>query len=314
MNIIKKITPPRLRPGDTLGIAAPAGSSDPENLRRGRAVLESMGFRILLPRGLFEKKGYLAGSDAHRASVLMKLFADKSVRGIICARGGFGSMRLLSLLDFAMIRENPKIFVGFSDISALLSALYTKCGLGTFHGPVLTTLGDADRKTKEGMLSALSSDSGIEIKAEKGIAIRPGSASGPVAGGNLSTLCHLVGTAFAPEFRKHILFLEDTHEPAYKIDRMLTQMKFAGCFEEIAGLVLGSFENCGSPDDIFRIVNNIFRENAVPVLAGLDAGHGSPNMTIPMGAEAMLDADKHLLSYHKPPTAGLTDDESEMGK
>ena len=211
-------------------------------------------------------------------------------------------MRVLPHLDFGTIRENPKIFSGFSDISAILWAMYRMCGLVTFHGPMLTTLGDADPHTRDAMVSAFSSGHRIETNAERGVTLKRGSASGPVAGGNLSTLCHLLGTPFQPDFKGHILFLEDIAEPTYKIDRMLTQMKLAGCFREIAGLLLGSFKDCGRMDDLFRIVGNVFKENRVPILAGLDAGHGSPNLTIPMGLEATLEADRHLLSFHRPAT------------
>ncbi len=304
-NIGKKIflIPTRLVPDDIIGIAAPASSFARESFCRGTNVLESMGFRTYIPDDIFKKKGYLAGSDCHRADLLNRLFADKKIKAIICARGGFGSVRMLSFLDFGAIRKNPKIFIGFSDISAILSVLHTKCGLVTFHGPVLTTLGDADQKTREAMVSAFSSGNILEIKPKNGITVKRGSASGPVSGGNLCTLCHLSGTPFESGFKGHILFLEDRGEASYKIDRMLTQMKLAGCFEGLAGLLLGSFRDCGMLDEILRIVGNIFRENDIPILAGFEAGHGMPNITIPMGLEATLDADAHLLSFHEPATS-----------
>ncbi len=292
----KKILIPRsLSHGDTIGIAAPAGAFEKEKFYQGIAVLEGMGFQVFVPDYLFEKKGYLAGDDAHRANLLNRLFADNQIKAILCARGGFGSLRILSLLDFEIIRNNPKIFVGFSDITAILSVLYEKCGLVTFHGPVLTTLGTGDQKTKDALFSALSSGIKSDIRPEKGVIIQEGIASGILSGGNLATLCHLLGTQFQSDLRGHILLLEDISEPAYKIDRMLTQMKIAGCFDQVAGVVLGSFEDCGDMNDIFRIVKNIFRSCQIPVLAGFDIGHGKCNITLPLGIEAILDTYKMVL-------------------
>lgn len=304
MDVKKKIPliPARLTPGDTIGIVAPASPFDMEKFYSGINALESMGFRTFIPDDLFKKNGYLAGTDDHRANLMNGLFADRTIKGIVCARGGFGSIRILPLLDFETIRKNPKIFVGFSDISTLLSVLYTKCGLVTFHGPMVTTLGDADKKTKESIFSTFSSNMKLEITLKSGVTIKSGSASGPVSGGNLTTLCHLIGTPFEPSFKGHILLLEDRGEASYRIDRMLTQMKIAGCFEGLAGLALGTFEDCGTKNDIFSIVNNIFNGYTLPILAGFDVGHGKSNITIPIGVQATLDADRHILSYHEPAT------------
>ncbi len=298
----KPLIPAGLTPGDTIGIVAPASPFDMEKFYSGINALESMGFRTFIPDDLFKKNGYLAGTDDHRANLMNGLFADRTIKGIVCARGGFGSIRILPLLDFETIRKNPKIFVGFSDISALLSVIYTKCGLVTFHGPMVTTLGDADKKTKESIFSTFSSNMKLEITLKSGVTIKSGSASGPVSGGNLTTLCHLIGTPFEPSFKGHILLLEDRGEASYRIDRMLTQMKIAGCFDGLVGLALGTFEDCGTKNDIFSIVDNIFNGYTLPILAGFDVGHGKSNITIPIGVQATLDADRHILSYHEPAT------------
>jgi len=277
--------------GDIIAIAAPSSPFEKESLYRGISVLEEMGFRVMIPDGLFEREGYLAGTDRHRAEILHQLFADNRVKAIICARGGFGAMRILPLLDTEMIRNNPKIFVGYSDITALLCVLYSQCGVTVFHGQMVEKLADSDPKTRESLRMALTSEKLPVIKAENGAAIRGGIAKGKVIGGNLSVLCHLMGTRFMPDFNGRILFLEDRNEAAYRIDRMLTQMKLAGCFQNIAGLVLGHFEDCGKSEDIVKIINDIFQENKIPILWGLEAGHGLPNLTIPMGIDAVLDAD-----------------------
>ena len=296
------VKPPRLVPGDTIGIVAPASPFDDEAFNAGVAALEFMGFAVAIPEDLFEKGGYLAGSDAHRAGMINRLFADDTIDAILCARGGFGSVRTLSLLDYEAIRENPKIFAGFSDISALLTTLYAKCGFVTFHAPVLTMLGNAADRTRDALLYAFLSDIPLEVQPEDGRVIKQGSASGPVIGGNLTTLCHLLGTPFEPTLKGHILVIEDKGEEGYRIDRMLTQMKLANCFEGLAGVVLGSFEDCGALEVIIGIVADIFREFDIPILAGFDIGHGKTNITIPIGLKATLDTDRPSLRFHESAT------------
>jgi len=297
-----QLLPDRLMPGDTIGIVAPAGSFDRKEFDRGVVVLKAMGFSIVVPDDIHIKNGYLAGPDIHRANLINTFFADRKIKAIICARGGFGSMRILSLLNFKSIKKNPKIFIGFSDISAILSVLYTRFGFVVFHGPMVTSLGDASRKTREALFAAVSSDAGLAIMPKTGKTIRHGLASGPVAGGNLTTLCHLIGTPFEPVFKGHILFLEDKGEACYRIDRMLSHMKLAGCFEGLAGLVLGSFKDCGPVGKIFGIVDNIFKDDNIPMLAGFEVGHGKNNITIPIGLNATLDTDRQLLLFHEPAT------------
>ncbi len=299
-----QLLPGRLMPGDTIGIVAPASPFDRKEFDRGVAILKAMGFCLTVPDDIHIKNGYLAGPDIHRANLINTFFADRKIKAIICARGGFGSMRILSLLDFESIKKNPKIFIGFSDISAILSVLYTKCGFVVFHGPMVTCLGDASRKTGKALLSAVSSDARLAIMAKTGKTIRHGLALGPVAGGNLTTLCHLIGTPFEPVFKGHILFLEDKGEASYRIDRMLSHMKLAGCFDRLAGLILGSFEDCGNENEIFKIVRDIFNDGTIPILAGFEIGHGKNNITIPIGLNATIDTDRQLLSFHEPATSG----------
>ena len=299
---IKTLKPPRLKRGDTIGIVAPASHFDLEKFNRGIAVLESMGFNTSVPERLFNKKGYFAGSDLERAEMVNRYFADTTIKAIMCARGGYGSIRILSLLDYETIQKNPKIFVGFSDVSALLSTLYLRCRLVTFHGPTVTTLGNSDNMTKDSLLSMITSGEKPEIAMESGITIQPGSASGPVLGGNLNTLCHLLGTRFQPDFKGCILFLEDRGEAPYRVDRMLSQMKLAGCFNRLAGFILGTFEDCGNTDDIIRIAGDIFKDDKIPILAGLEVGHGKRNLAIPTGLNATLNADLKVLTFHEPAT------------
>jgi len=289
--------PACLEPGDTIGIAAPSGSFDHQAFQNGMAVLERMGFNMKVPDNLFSKKGYLAGSDQHRAMQLNNSFANPDLKAILCARGGFGALRILPFLDCDLIRRNPKIFIGFSDITALLAVLYDQCDLATFHGPVITSLGCAPPATQNAFFKALLAKEAIQIKAPQPICLNPGVATAPIAGGNLTTLCHLVGTPYAPDFSGHILLLEDRGEATYRIDRMLFHMKLAGSFKNLAGLVLGSFQACGRIESIYRIVKNIFKNEDIPMAAGFEIGHGAQNMTIPLGIPVELDASNGLLTY-----------------
>jgi muramoyltetrapeptide carboxypeptidase len=296
--------PVRIQPGDTIGIVAPAGPFDLQTFFRGVRMIEDLGFKTFIPPGLFEKHRYLAGSDKHRVQLVNQLFADKSIDAIICARGGYGSMRILPMLDYGLIKNNPKIFIGFSDITILLSVLFKRCNLVTFHGPVVTSLADASEETKLSLFRNVTSDSSLEIRLAGGRTIKPGVAVGQVCGGNLTMLCHLVGTPFAPDFKNKILFLEDRGEAPYRIDRMLIHMALGGCFKGLSGIILGAFEKCGPIEDVIKIIVELFEKYPVPILAGLDAGHGSHNLTIPMGISATLDADRHSLIYHQAATTG----------
>ncbi len=298
----KPIRPPRIKPGDTIGIVAPAGAFDREIFMQGLDTLKSMGFDTRVADEIYDRTGYLAGSDAQRAQLVNRLFKDPEVQAIVCARGGFGCLRMLPLVDFDIIRTHPKIFVGYSDITALLTAITTRSGLVTFHGPVVTTLATAPESTCHSLTAAMAADTLLEMTPAAGVVIQTGRAEGPVIGGNLSTLCHLLGTPFEAELRNQILLLEDRGEAHYRIDRMLTQMKLAGCFEGIAGLVLGSFEGCGSLDGIYRIVQEHFQDLHIPIMAGFDVGHGKQNMTLPLGMAATLDTDQQVLSFAQPAT------------
>ncbi|HIJ54531.1 MAG TPA: LD-carboxypeptidase [Deltaproteobacteria bacterium] len=294
--------PLRLKEGDAVGIVAPASHFDPDTFHNGIAVLESMGFNPVVDGGLYEKENYFAGPDEHRADLINRYFADEKIKAIICARGGFGSIRILSLLDFQSIQANPKCFVGFSDITAVLSVLSQKCKFPVFHGPNITTLAKATQKTKDAFYSALAADRPVRLKTQTGIILKPGTATGQVTGGNLTTLCHLLATPYQPDFSGRILLLEDTSEAPYRVDRMLSQMKLAGCFDTVAGLVLGTFRGCGRKDEIYRIAVDAFQEYDMPVLAGLPVGHGRSNLTVPMGLTATMDTDLKELMFHEPAT------------
>jgi muramoyltetrapeptide carboxypeptidase len=291
------IKPPALRPGDTIGIAAPASPFDEGAFETGLETLRAMGFSVKVPGGIFEKHGYLAGSDAQRAELLMDLFSDDTVQAIFCARGGFGSMKVLPLLDFDVIRSHPKIVVGFSDISVLLAALYLKSGLVTLHGPLVTTLPKGSQTTTIALMDALCSTRPVTLKPSEPVILNPGKAAGPVLGGNLTVLTHLVGTPFEPPFEGHILFLEDRGEALYRIDRTLSQLGLGGRLDGVAGVILGSFEGCGPLNDVYGVIKKAFHRRDIPMLAGFELGHLAENMTLPLGVSADLDTQTGTLQF-----------------
>ena len=296
------VIPRRLKPGDTIGVVAPASPFDIEQLYRGVSLLESAGFNVRMSKNVFLKNGYLAGPDTKRAALVMKMFDDPVVRAIICARGGFGSMRLLHLLDYGRIHKQPKILVGFSDVTALLAALYVRCGLVTFHGPVVASLPANDKASLTALVSAVAGEAPVELSASGGTIIKPGLGTGPVLAGNLTTVCHLIGTSFQPSTNGHILLFEDRGEAPYRVDRMLTQLQMAGFLNGIAGVAFGLFESCGEPEEILRIIRDRFKNASYPVLTGMEFGHGERNLTIPVGLRATLDTERGRLTYHTPAT------------
>ncbi len=295
-----RVLPKRLRPGSRIGIAAPAGHYNIEKFEAGIKVLENLGFKTVVPSRLTARKGYFAGDDAHRISVIHRLFADPSVDAILCARGGYGCMRILPLIDFSIVRQHPKIFIGFSDITALLAVFYTRCAMVTYHGPVVTSLGMGTIQTGEALVSAVSSRRRMVIKPENGFVLNPGEAVGPVIGGNLTILSHLVGTPYSPRYDGHILFLEDCNEKPYRIDRMLTQMRLSGCLDNIAGLFLGQFTDCESLDIIKETVIDIFHGKDIPIMGGFEIGHEQTNLTLPIGLHARLNTHSRQLTYLEP--------------
>ncbi|MBC7862106.1 MAG: LD-carboxypeptidase, partial [Bacteroidia bacterium] len=243
------IKPARLKPGDTIAITSPAGAlwDDGKTVTSFTKILEGFGFKIKLGKTLTEKFGYFAGSDELRAKELNEFFADKTVKGIFCAKGGWGCARLLEKIDFALIEKNPKVLIGFSDITVLLNAIYAKTGLITFHGPVGNS-GWNDFTTnsfKSVIMNAEKTIFPVGPKEEdKPMTLAKGTASGILLGGNLTVLTGIIGSKFLPEWKNKILFLEEAKEEPYSVDRMLTQMKLAGILKNISGFVFGKCTKC----------------------------------------------------------------------
>jgi muramoyltetrapeptide carboxypeptidase len=310
--------PERLHPGDTIALIAPASAPpDPEVVDYSVASLEEMGFKVKLGRNVRKRWGFLAGKDGERAGDIMQMFTDRKVRGIICLRGGYGTPRLLPMLDYQAIRENPKVFIGFSDITALHCAFLKKSNLLSFHGPMTGShfiKKDYPQFWRESILklvteptAAGSISRGYDGKTAS--IIRRGTASGELIGGNLSLLCTLLGTPFQPSFRKKILFLEDVDETPYRMDRFLTHLSNAGVLQQVAGIAVGICENCTDPKaktagEYRQSLEDVLKERLlplqVPVVIGLPFGHVPYNATIPVGGRATLDALKGDLILTSP--------------
>ena len=253
-----------LKTGDTIGICAPSSRFDLQKFNAGVQVLKGLGYRVKIPEEIFEKKRYLAGDDILRADVINRLFSDPDIDGIICARGGFGAMRLLEHLNWDLIKDNPKLFIGFSDITAILLSIMDKTDKLVVHGPTVVSIAKAEHKTLESFQQTIQGRFD-EIKILNGRVLKPGKSRGIFKGGNISTISHLLGTRFQPGFKNVVLFLEDIGEPAYKIDRMLSQMKMAGIFKGISGVITGSFEKCENNEYIHEIIFEIF-ETSLKIL------------------------------------------------
>lgn len=289
--------PLRLKAGDTIGIIAPSSPFDIDRFRKGVGVLESLGFNVWVPEEIFRKEGFLAGTDDQRSALIHQMFNMDEIKAIMCARGGYGSMRLLPLIDYKNFINNPKLLMGFSDISALLTVISQQCRVVCWHGPVLTSLAEAGSDTITSLRHSLTSTGPTVMHADQGVIIYPGKAKGLSAGGNLSVLCHLAGTPYAPDLSGRILMLEDVGEAPYRIDRMLTQMKLSGFFEGVAGVVAGSFDRCGDSYKTIEIFNDIFSEYGIPVLYGFPFGHIEPNLSFPIGVEATMDSDSMCVEF-----------------
>ncbi len=291
----KLIKPAGLKAGDTVAVVAPAAAIEREHLERGVNVLASMGFRVKVSERLLARSGILAGDDADRARELQWCFADPEVKGIFAARGGYGCGRLLPLLDFHAIARTPKIFVGFSDETFILNAMVDLAGVVSFHGPMVAMdfARGLSARSIEHMQRLLSGElNGFELEARE--AVHPGVARGEVIGGCLSVLVAMLATPYAPNFDGRILFLEDTGEKAYRIDRMLVQLRQAGALARVAGVVFGAIRPVDGDEPEARLIARFIAEQTAelgcPVLYGIEAGHGTENFTIPFGIAAQIDA------------------------
>lgn len=309
MHILK---PHPLKKGDVIGICAPSSSIDKaDRLERGIRYLERLGYRVELGKNIFRRRGYLAGTDRQRADDLNGFFRDKKVRAIFTARGGYGSQRLLPLLDYRAIRSDPKILVGYSDVTALHLGIFSKTGLLGFSGPMVTShMGKGFGGPAEEQFWRTVSSTGVLPPIQAGpCSVRPGTggrpSSGRILGGNLSLVAAAVGTPYFPPTRGILLLLEEIDERPYRIDRTLQQMNLAGLFKRTTGVLLGNFTGCtpkrgASSLSLNEMFGEIFGSFPHPVLRGIRYGHIRNSLTIPIGLRARIDPRGEKLVFMEP--------------
>ena len=309
------IKPKALKFGDTIGVVAPASPTTEEKVRKSYEKLMEMGFEVKMGESCYKRYGYLAGEDNLRAEDLNNMFKDKEVDGIICLRGGYGTPRILSLLDYDLIRNNPKVFVGYSDISALHIAINQLSKLVTFHGPMASSdlIGNLSNFSKESLYNCIlegqfeqeiSNPSGEDMEI-----INEGIAEGQIIGGNLSLIADTIGTPYEIQLKGKILFIEEIGEEPYQIDRMLTQLRLSGKLQEAEAIILGDFNNCVvEPSEydnsltLEQVIEDIIKPIGKPTISNLRAGHCEPMITLPFGVKAKLDTHKGKLTIIEKPT------------
>lgn len=309
------IKPNKLSKGDKIGLIAPSSGVNRSSFEKAVSTLKRLGFKPYYTKNLRVNKGFLAGTDQQRVDDIHHMFTNKDVKGILCIRGGYGSNRLLPMIDYNLIHSNSKVFMGYSDITALLYAIFSQTGSVCFHGPVgISSFKEFSTAifTKE----LMKGKNQITIKRPKdwdektGLAydvlkINSGVAIGELVGGNLSVLVSLIGTPYDVDYANRILFLEEIGEPPYKIDRMLTQLLQSGKLEQLKGIVLGIFKDCDyNIDDeeydssiaLQEVLKDRLSSLNIPVVYGLPFGHIKDNATLPFGIKSKLDVEKVTLT------------------
>jgi len=300
------IKPQALKKGDLVGLISPATNvSDPLDIQKAKEIIGLLGLKMKLGKNVLSGNGYKARTREERADDVNTMFADSSIKAIFCLRGGYGSASILDLIDYDIIKSNPKLFCGFSDITAMHSAINNKTGLVTLHSPVMLSKFSGDtfenfRKILFGEeVSVIKNPSLKSGSREKYpiLTINSGKAKGELVGGNLTLICSLLGTDYEIETEGKILFFEDTGEAPYKIHRMLTQLRLAGKFDKCVGIVIGDCNDCkssGSPiwdGTQTEIYHEFFSKFKFPVFYGLMAGHTSEQLTLPLGINIQMDSD-----------------------
>jgi muramoyltetrapeptide carboxypeptidase len=301
------IKPAPLKKGDKIAFIAPSSPTIESRIKPSIEAVENLGLKVILGDSCKSKHGYLSGTDEVRARDLNEMFKDDQIKGIFAIRGGYGASRILHMLDYTVIKNNPKIFVGYSDVTILHIVLNQKCNLITYHGPMPSTelYKNLDSFTKYYFINSLFSSKPIgnlinpsHIRSQT---LYGGDVNGPVIGGNLSLICSSLGTEYEIDTKDKILFLEAVEEEPYRIDRMLLQLKQAGKFKDAIGIVFGAFTNCNAREPfksltIKEILNELILPEKKPSICNVCCGHCLPTITLPLGAMANLNADKQQLN------------------
>jgi muramoyltetrapeptide carboxypeptidase len=312
----RRLLPPPLEKGDTVALVSPSSATDePFDLQLAQEAMQALGFKVKVAPHLASRYGHLAGTDAERAGDLNAMFADREVKAIICARGGSGAARLLPLLYYGVIRRNPKVLLGYSDITALHSAIHAQTGLVTFHGPIGVGSWNAfnvdqfqrlffNRELMEYRNVAERGDELVQ-RRNRTIAINPGKAQGELVGGNLSVLVALAGSPYLPDFSGKILFLEDVSEAPYRIDRMFSTLKLSGVLDRVAGVIFGECTDCNPGDGygsltIGQILDDYLKPLKIPAYRGAMIGHIRQQFIVPVGGRVEMDADAGTFRLLEP--------------
>lgn len=312
---LKVIKPVALKKGDTIGLVCPAYSAFiREEVQITVESLQEMGFKVVQGKHIFDRYGYLAGKDEDRAADINEMFADKKIDAIMAMHGGWGCARILPLLDYKLIKKNPKVFIGYSDITALLLGIYSQTGLVTFHGPVGSSTWNSfsvdyfKNTLMEGSATKMSNpvkkgDSLVQVE-DRIYTITSGIAKGKLIGGNLTVLSHILGSKYVPDFKGAILFIEDVQEDTYRIDRMITQLKLAGILDQIAGFVFGKCTDCPPSKSYGSLtLEDIFEDHIkplkIPAFSGAMIGHIKDKFTVPIGIEASIDATEGTIKLEE---------------
>ncbi len=292
-----------LKFGDTIGLISPSSPTEGSNIEKAIKKIEEFGFKVKMGKSPYENYGYLSGSDEVRANDINQMFADKEVDGIICLRGGYGTPRILDMIDYEIVKNNPKVFLGYSDISALHIVFNQICKLVTFHGPMVTSdmLGNFSDFSKDSLFKAIMNNEIIgtlpSVEGEEVISLKGGLGQGRLIGGNLSLIADTIGTPYEIDTRGKILFIEEIEEEPYKVDRMMNQLRLSGKFKDANGIILGDFRDCIAKDpkkslDLMEVLETYVKDLNIPVIYNLQAGHCEPMLTLAMGLEVILDGDK----------------------
>ena len=296
------VKPPRLKVGDTVGLISPAGFVDSQDVAEAQKIFTALGLKVKLGRHILDRYGYLAGNDRDRALDVNAMFADKSVNAIIAMRGGWGVNRILPLLNYNSIRANPKIIMGYSDITSLLLAITARSSLVTFHGPVATsTWNNFTLKYVKSILfdaQAVTMNNNLVTQLRREI-ITPGKAKGKFIGGNLSVITSMLGSSYLPVWKNSILFIEDIGEDIYRVDRMLVQLKNAGILNQLSGFIFGQCTNCKVGNEpsftLMQVLQQHIRPLNIPAWYGSAIGHIRDKFTVPIGIEVEIDANTGII-------------------
>ena len=302
---MKTIKPPKLNKNELIGIISPASSpNDLDTIEKGVKYLENLGYSVKVGKNVGKKHGFLAGTDQERLSDLHNMFSDKNVKAIFSIRGGYGSGRLLDRINFNLIKKNPKIFVGYSDITALHMAIYQKTGLVTFAGPMVSSdfSGEINKFAEENFWKLITSNKKVgklnNPGNEKFFILNSGRAEGKILGGNLALMNSLMGTKYLPSFKDSILLIEEIGEEPYRVDRLFNQLRLSNILKETNGVILGRFVDCYDNErsnnkiDLNEVIENYFTDLKKPVIYNFSHGHIKENLTIPFGLHCKLNASR----------------------